>query len=62
MTSVGPQHLLVVVYTQMSGVMSKENSDWPEESICVEELTNSKVGANCLTTVICNRLENIVWS
>ena len=58
-TSVGPQHLPVVVYTQMSGLMSKENSDWPEESICVEELMNSKVGANCLIAVISNRLENI---
>ena len=58
--SVGPQCLLVVVYTQMSGLMLKENFDWLEESICVEDLTNPKVGANCLTAVICNRLENIV--
>ena len=31
-TSIGPRHSQSLVYTQMSGLMSKLNPDWPEQS------------------------------
>ena len=49
--------MLVFVYTQMSGLMSKENSDWPEQSRCVEELMNLRLGANSLAAVICDNTQ-----
>ena len=37
--------------------MSKENSDRPEQSRCVEELMNSRLGANGLAAVICDNTQ-----
>ena len=51
-TSVAP-HLQFLVYAQTSGLMSKLNLDWPEQSAFVDELTNSREGANGLMAVTC---------
>ena len=57
MMSIGPRGVLVFVYTQMLGLMSKENSNWPEQSRCVEELMNWRLDTNSLVAVIYDNIQ-----
>ena len=52
-TSEGSRRLQPLTYAQISGLISKLNSVWPERSVVADELMKSREGANGLMAVIC---------